>query len=231
VPQEEMENSQLALDQARLKQKLAQERLNLIMKGRAAVADQQIENVVRSPIEGMVLERKVNEGDPVVPLTSYQAGTEMMLLADMENLIFKGTVDEIDVGRLQEGMPARIKLGALPDARIEGTLNLIAPKALEQDNATMFDTEIRIRSACDVLLRAGYSANADIIIQEKTGVIVIPERLVTIRDDSVYVELKGDPIPIKQLVTLGISDGIQVEVLEGLQEGDSLVERPPKTVQ
>ena len=89
----------------------------------------------------------MNEGDPVVPLTSYQAGTALANLADMRQLVFKGTVDEIDVGKLHEGMPARIKIGALPEAKVEGKVYKIAPKSKTQEGATLFDVEIELLPA------------------------------------------------------------------------------------
>ena len=104
-----------------------------------------MESIIRAPISGTVLELLVNEGDPVVPLTSFQAGTALTTLADMSQLMFKGTVDEIDVGKLHEGMPARIKVGALPDAAVEGTVYKIAPKSKTAEGATLFDVEIELQ--------------------------------------------------------------------------------------
>ena len=230
IPQENLETSELSMNQTQLRLKLAREKMNLLQKGKAKVAEQNIENVIYSPVAGMVLERKVNEGDPIVPLTSYQAGTELLLLADMNNLIFKGSVDEIDVGKLYEGMPAKITLGALPEAEVSGTISLISPKAKVENSATTFDTEIRIKRVNNIMLRAGYSANADIIIKEKKDALLIPERLVIFRNDSAFVKLPGATEPVETFVALGISDGIQVEVLEGLQDGDSLIEPPAKTI-
>ena len=134
------------------------------------------------PSTGTVLELLVHEGDPVVPLTSYQAGTALTTLADMSTLLFKGTVDEIDVGKLKEGMPARIKVGALPDAKVDGKVYKISPKSKTAEGATLFDVEIALLPAPGVVLRAGYSANADVVVREKQDVLLIPERLVTFAD-------------------------------------------------
>ena len=133
----------------------------------------------------------MNEGDPVVPLTSYQAGTALTNLADMNTLVFKGTVDEIDVGKLHEGMPAHIKIGALPDAKVEGKIYKISPKSKTAEGATLFDVEIELLPGKDVVLRAGYSANAEIAVREKHDVLTIPERLVTFADGKSTVELPG----------------------------------------
>jgi HlyD family secretion protein len=213
---------------------LASERLALIEKGRVKTERMAVESVIRSPISGTVLELLVNEGDPVVPLTSYQAGTALTNLADMTTLVFKGTVDEIDVGKLHEGMPAHIKVGALPDAKVEGRIYKISPKSKTAEGATLFDVEIELLPAKDVVLRAGYSANAEIAVREKHDVLVIPERLVSFADGKASVELPGkaakDP-PLKKEIKTGLSDGMQVEVAEGLSEKDLVIERPPKKIE
>src|SRR5438045_4782017 len=109
---------------------------------------------------------------------SYQQGTALATVADMTDLIFKGTVDEIDVGKLRAGLPARIKVGALPTDVVTGKVSRIAPQAQQKDGATLFDVEIELDRSEKVTLRAGYSANADLIIREKKDVITIPERLI-----------------------------------------------------
>jgi len=105
-------------DDALVRKQLTQERLELLESGRIQIGDTQIESVIRSPIDGYILEKMVDVGDPIVPLTSYQAGTPLMAIAEMSNLLFKGTVDEIDVGKITEGLPVEIKIGALPGAII-----------------------------------------------------------------------------------------------------------------
>jgi HlyD family secretion protein len=219
---------------ARIRLELASERLALIEKGRVKTDRMAVESVIRAPIAGTVLELLVHEGDPVVPLTSYQAGTALTTLADMSTLIFKGTVDEIDVGKLREGMPAQIKVGALPEAEVGGTIAKIAPKSKTEEGATLFDVEIDLRPAEGVVLRAGYSANAEIAVREAHDVLVIPERLVTFADGTASVEIPGatekDP-PVKKEIEPGLSDGINLQVASGLDEKDLVIERPPKVIE
>ncbi len=232
VSQREYDQAESEFRESRLRKQLAEEKLALIEDGRTRIANRDIENVIKSPIAGIVLERFVDEGDPVVPLTSYQAGTALFTLADMDDLIFTGTVDEIDVGKLYEGMPVRIKVGALPDQPVEGILYRISPQAKKEENTTLFDLEIHIISSGDKPLRAGYSANADIIIQEKSDVLVTPERLVHFDADSTYVEVEGaHGVISRKIVVTGLSDGLQVEIVEGLEEGDRVVEQPPKEIE
>ncbi len=214
-----------------LRVNLAEERLALLDKGRIKIADREIDTVIKSPVAGTILEKRVNEGDPVVPLTSYQAGTELLILADMGSLIFKGTVDEIDVGKLSDGMTAELKIGAIPDQMIFGKLSKIAPKAKRQESATLFDVEIDIAQRGEKVIRAGYSANADLVINKAEKTLFIPERLVEMKDDKAFVEVKNEKGEIvKREVKIGLSDGINIEILEGLKEGEEVIERPPKEI-
>jgi HlyD family secretion protein len=218
--------------QLQLRVKIAQERLALIEEGKTKIADLQVDTVIKSQVEGMILERRVNEGDPVVPLTSYQAGTELLILADMETLIFKGTVDEIDVGKLEVGMTAELKIGAIPDEKIIGQLMKISPKARQEENATLFDVEIEITQKGEKMIRAGYSANAELVINKAENTLFIPERLVEFNEDKTFVEVKDESGEIiKREVEIGLSDGINVEIKQGLAEGEEVVERPPKEIE
>jgi len=207
----------------------------LTRNGKVSTGGTRVETVIRAPAPGTVLTRLVNAGDPVVPLTSYQPGTDLATIADMGDLLFKGTVDEIDVGKIVVGMPCRITVGALPNATIRGKLARIAPQAVKNEGSTRFDVEIELDPGDSVTLRAGYSANADIVIREKKGVLLIPERLVSFggggKRATVEVppkEPKGEPKKVG--VKLGLSDGLNVEVLSGLSEGQEVVQRPPKEI-
>jgi HlyD family secretion protein len=231
ISQQEFDAAENEYKQLQVRLQLAKERLELIEKGKIKIAGKQIDTIIKSPVEGTVLERRVNDGDPVVPLTSYQAGTELLILADMNSLLFKGTVDEIDVGKLHEGMTAQLKIGAIPDQEIFGELSKISPKAKKQENATLFDVEIDITKRGNKVIRAGYSANADLIIQKKDNILYIPERLVLFDEDKTFVEIKNaEGEIIKKEVKLGLSDGINVEILDGLKQGEEVVERPPKEI-
>lgn len=228
---QEYETKKATYDEAELRLKLATEKLSLIESGRTNVADREVDNVIKSPITGTVLSRLVEEGDPVVPLTSYQAGTELMTLAEMDDLIFKGNVDEIDVGKLRENLPAEIEIGAIPNEKLTGHLVKISPKAHRNEGSTLFEVEIRIDNLDTKLLRAGYSANADMIIAKAESVIVVPERLVTIKDSVASIEVQDTlgVITTRQIKT-GLSDGINIEVVEGLSAGELVVERPPREI-
>jgi HlyD family secretion protein len=141
-------------------------------------------------------------------------------------------VDEIDVGRMKEGMTAEIKVGALPTDTVRGTLTKISLKAEKKENATVFPIEIAIPRANNSVLRAGYSANASVIIRRKDSVLVIPERVVTFRNDSAFVRVPmGEGKDAERYVKTGLSDAITIEIAEGLKEGDEVIEKPVKKIE
>src|SRR5437763_4869788 len=231
LPKSDTDSKREQFELARVALTKAEQNRDLTRKGRLTISG--TESVIRAPAAGTILTRAVNPGDPIVPLTSYQPGTEMATVADMRDLIFKGTVDEIDVGKLSVGMTTRIKVGALPTDVVTGRVSRIAPQAQQKEGATLFDVEVELNPS-KITLRAGYSANADVIIREKKDVLVIPERLVTFADGGkkATVEVPGsDPkSPKKVDIKTGISDGLNVEVVSGLTKGQKLVERPPKEI-
>ena len=222
-----------AFEQARIGLAQAHDNLELLQKGRIQGGGVGMESVVRAPAAGTLLERLANPGDPVVPLTSYQAGTDLATIAEMKDLIFKGTVDEIDVGKLKVGLPTRMRIGALPDKTITGKLTRIAPQATEKDNAKLFEVEIELDPGQEAVLRAGYSANADVVILEKKDILIVPERVIQFEDGGkkAFVEIPGasPKAPAKKVeIATGLSDGLNCEVLSGLKKGDLVIQRPPK---
>ena len=228
---QDYESRMAAYDEADLRLKLATEKLALIESGNTTIADLKVDNIIKSPISGTVLSRLVEEGDPVVPLTSYQEGTELLTLAKMDDLVFRGNVDEIDVGKLFVGMEAEIEIGAISGDKLIGVLKEISPKAHKEEGSTLFEVEITIKEMGSSVLRAGYSANADIIITKKEEIILIPERLLTMEDSVASVEVE-DSLGVVTTVEVetGLSDGMNIEIAEGLAEGDLLVERPPREI-
>jgi HlyD family secretion protein len=228
APEQAFEDAQSRYDEAELQVKMAREKLQLLESGRSAG----VESMVRAPISGSILEKTVEQGDPVVPLTTYQEGTVLMTMADMTKLLFRGTVDEIDVGRLHEGMPVSIKIGALPDAKVMGHVSRISLQAKKEESATTFPVEIELERSGDATLRAGLSANADVIIKERKGVLTLPERVVTFeKDGTAWVTVqKPDATTEKRTIKTGLSDAIQVEIVSGLKEGEVVQEKALKEV-
>jgi HlyD family secretion protein len=230
LSQKGLDDSKSAFDSAHLRAQLESERLGLLKEGRARIENSEVSNRILSPVDGTVLSLEVHPGDPVVPLTSYQEGTVLMTLADMSDLIFRGTVDEVDVGRLEIGRPVRFTVGAIPDAKIEGTLRRISPKARKQDSATLFDIEATIAPTTTTTLRAGYSTNAKIAIARADSVLTLPERVVKYDAGKATVRIPGKGgKPENREITTGLSDGLTVEVKGGLDEGAVVLE-PPRSV-
>lgn len=232
ISDREYEESQRHSQEAELRLKIAKERLALLESGKVQIGETEIESIIKAPIDGYVLSKTVEVGDPVTPLTSYQEGTVLMRIANMEKLLFKGTVDEIDVGKLREGMSADIKIGALPTDTITGSLRKISLKAEKKENATVFPIEILIPKGKNATLRAGYSANANVIIQHKDSVLVLPERVVTMRNDSSFVKVVlGPGKEEERYIRTGLSDAINIEIISGLKVGDEVAEKPVKKIE
>jgi HlyD family secretion protein len=233
LPKSDLDVKREAYELAKVAVAKAEQQRDLTRNGKITTETVNMESIIRAPAAGTVLTRAVNPGDPVVPLTSYQPGTELAAIADMSDLIFKGTVDEIDVGKLHAGMTARIKVGALPTDVVTGKVSRIAPQAQQKEGATLFDVEIELDPTSNITLRAGYSANADLIIREVKDVPTIPERVVIFEDGGkkTSVELPGatPKEPAKKVaVKLGVSDGLTTQVVDGLSTGAKVLERPPK---
>lgn len=230
VSQSDMEAVESSYQEANLRYKIATERLELLEKGRIRMSNREIDSIIKSPIEGVILSQSVFQGDPVVPLTQYQPGTELCSLADMKSLRFKGTVDEIDVGKIAAEMDAEIQIGALPDAKINGKVTRIFPKAKKEGNATLFDIEISLDKTGGQTLRAGFSATASIRIRDRKQVLMLPERLVIFENGKRFVEIPDGEKTKKVEIQSGLSDGLNIEILSGLKEGEKVVERPPREI-
>jgi HlyD family secretion protein len=242
VSQSDMDAIEGSYQETNLRFKIASERLQLLEKGRISMANREIDSIVKAPAGGVILSQSVFLGDPVVPLTNYQPGTELCSLADMNSLLFKGTVDEIDVGKIATGMAAEITIGALPDAKIPGRVERIYPKAKKEGNATLFDIEISITKDPAIVLRAGFSATGSIRIRDRKQVLMLPERLVIFENGKRYAEVpeglaagSGSTASVEQKtrkveVQTGLSDGLNIEIVSGLKEGDKVVERPPREI-
>jgi len=237
IATEEQDARRESFELARIELEGAQDSLELVREGRIWGGGRGMESIIRAPAAGIVLQREVDPGDPVVPLTTFQEGTVMATVADMSDLIFNGTVDEIDVGKLKVGVPARLNIGALPGEEVTGYLSRIAPQAKEEEGARLFEVEIELHEVKnpEIVLRAGYSSTADLIIREKNEILLIPERLVLFEEDGAkaFVELppgtpEGEPEKVE--IVAGLSDGLNIEIISGLSEGDEIIQRPPREI-
>jgi HlyD family secretion protein len=206
----------LALKQQELE--TAQSNRELIKEG-ASKRTGKVSNVVASTVNGMVLDVPVKEGSSVIEANNFNEGTTIASIADMGDMIFQGRVDESEVGKLTEGMPVSITVGALGEQRLEGKLEYIAPKGKEKEGTIEFEVKAAVTLKPDVVVRANYSANADIILDTRKNALAIEEGLVTFERGKTFVEVEVAPQRFaRREVRLGISDGINVEVLSGLDQ-------------
>ena len=212
----------LAADLRKQELETAQSNLQLVKEG-ASQRSGAVSNVVYSTVEGMVLEVPVKEGGSVIEANNFNEGTTIASIADMNDLVFNGKVDESEVGKLKEGMPVSIAIGALGDRRFSGLLEYIAPKGIASEGTIQFEVRARIELAKGVFVRANYSANADIILDRRNQVFAIPEGIVDYQGKQAFVEVEVAPQTFeKREVKLGLSDGIDVEVLSGIGEHEKL---------
>jgi HlyD family secretion protein len=179
--------------------------------------------VVTSTVDGMIIDVPVKEGFSVIESNNFNPGTTIAVVADMNDMIFLGQVDESEVGKIKEGMTLKIKIGALED-QFEGKLEYIAPKGKEVEGAIQFEIKAALARKEGVFIRAGYSANADIVLAERKGALAAREALIQFDDDSKpFVEVETSPQTFaRREVKLGLSDGIHVEVLEGVGKDDRI---------
>ena len=190
--------------------------LQLLREG-ASKKSKQVANVVTSTVDGMILDVPVEEGTSVIERNNFNEGTTIATVADMNSLIFEGKVDESDVGKLKEGMPLVLTVGAIEDEKFDANLEYISPKGLEEDGTVKFEVRAAIKPQAEVFLRAGYSANADIILDKKEQVMTIKERDIIFEEEKTFVEVEiGEQEYEKRSVSTGLSDGVTIEVTEGL---------------
>lgn len=212
--------------QAELNVKQVEEQIELLNQGKTTAEGRAIDFNVLAPVDGHVIEIVTRQGAPVVSSSSFGSGSVLVVLADLDRLLFIGTVDEIDVGRLKVGMQATIQVGALPDVSVKGTVTEIGLKSTVVNNASVFDVRIALELEREVSLRSGYSAVAQIELDRRDEVLVIPERLVRFSGaDPMVSVLSPSGETEERRVELGLSDGLMVEVVSGLSEGERLRER------
>ena len=201
----------------------ARENMDLIEKGISRSAGSVTNTLVRSTINGMVLEVPVEVGHSVIETNNFNAGTTLATVADMDDMIFKGKVDESEVGKLKTGMALVLTIGAIQEQQLNARLEHIAPKGVEQEGAIQFEIRAALVKQSDVVVRANYSANADIVLDRRDSVLAINESLLQFEGDKKFVEVETAPQKFeKREVTTGLSDGIQIEVVSGLTESDKI---------
>lgn len=212
----------------------ASSNLQIVRDGQSRASAKSSNVVVTSTVDGMIIDVPVKVGFSVIESNNFNPGSTIALVADMDDLIFQGQVDESEVGKIKEGMDLKIKIGALESEQFAGKLEYIAPKGKDVQGAIQFEIRADITLKPGVFVRAGYSANADVVLAEAKQVLGIREALVTYErakgadpgkdgPGKATVEVQTAPqVFAKREVKLGLSDGIHVQVLEGVSKTDKL---------
>jgi HlyD family secretion protein len=197
------------------------ENLELIRDGQTSNSSTVTNTLIRSTIEGMLLEIPVEVGNSVIESNTFNDGTTIATVADMGEMIFEGKIDESEVGKIKEGMPLILTIGAIEDVEFEAELEHISPKGVEENGAVQFEIRAKVNLRDDYFIRAGYSANAAIVLDRRDEVLAISESLLQFEGDTVYVEVETEPqVFEKRFVETGLSDGINIEVIEGISKED-----------
>ena len=223
ISKQDFENSELSLNQSKEAYIEAQNVFKIIKQGSLSGGGSANTNII-AQISGTILEIPVREGNQVIESNNFNAGTTIATVADMSKMIFEGQVDEAEVGKLEEGSEIKVILGALGEEEFNSKLTFVAPKGVEFNGAVQFTikADVTIPSS---KVKAGYSANAIIEIENKENTLCINESLVQFNrfTEEPFVEiLKDDGVFVKKNITIGLSDGISVEVLEGIEENDKI---------
>lgn len=219
----EFQPFELRFNSAQEEYKAAQDNLDLVRKGETSKNSGSTNRLIRSTISGMVLDVPVEEGFSVIEANTMNAGTTVASIADMSDLVFEGKVDESEVGKIKEGMSLILRIGAIEGETFDAILEYISPKGVEEEGAIQFEIKAAVKLKEDQFIRAGYSANADIVLDKRENVLALSEALLQFDGDSAYVELEvGDQEFEKRYIKTGLSDGINIEIIDGVKKEDKL---------
>ena len=223
ISAEEYEKVEQQLNQAQEEYAASQESLEVIRDGVSSKNATSSSTLIRSTITGLILDIPVKVGNSVIQANTLNDGTTVATVANMNDLIFEGQIDETEVGSLYEGMPLTITIGALRDYTFDANLEYISPKAVESNGANQFKVKAAVKVDSEHTIRSGYSANAQIELEKKENVVSVPESTLEFEGEDAYVYTKSqDGTYQKTRITTGLSDGVNIEVKDGLSEGDTV---------
>lgn len=224
ISKQNFDNVQLRFNQSKQDVSNAVSDLQIIRSGSKGGAASANTNI-RATVPGTILEIPVEEGFQVIASNSFNAGTTIATIADLNKMIFEGKVDEAEVGKLRVGMPLEVNLGAIEDQALEAQLKFIAPKGNEEQGAVQFIIEADLFLNDSIFVRAGYSANASLVLERKDSIMAIPEALLQFdrETEEPYVEVQTEDQKFERRdVEIGISDGVNVEIISGLTKEDQI---------
>jgi len=224
ISQQEFEDAELRYNSAKENLKAAENDLEIIRNGSVAGSSTANTNI-RATLSGTILEIPVEVGDQVIAANNFNAGTSVAIIADLSQMIFEGKVDEAEVGNLTNGMKIIVSMAAIPNKEFDAKLKFVAPKGTEEGGAVQFKIEAELALDDDTFVRAGYSANGALVVNSKTDIMVIPEAVLQFdrRTQQPYVEIEiSDQNFERREIETGLSDGIKVEILSGVEMTDNI---------
>ena len=220
ISREDYEKSEVEIKKAREELQTAKDALEIIKEGITKNSASFSSTLIRSTIDGLILDVPIKVGNSVIMSNTYNDGTTIATVANMNDLIFKGKIDETEVGRIHEGMPVKLTIGALQNLTFDAELEYISPKGVEENGANQFEIKAAVHAPDSVQIRSGYSANAEIVLQRAQKVLAVPEGIIEFSGDSTFVWVMTDSIPEQKFerrqIKTGMSDGIKLEIKEGL---------------
>lgn len=220
ISREDYEKSEVEIKKAREELQTAKDALEIIKEGITKNSASFSSTLIRSPIDGLILDVPIKVGNSVIMSNTFNDGTTIATVANMNDLIFKGKIDETEVGRIHEGMPVKLTIGALQNLTFDAELEYISPKGVEENGANQFEIKAAVHAPDSVQIRSGYSANAEIVLQRAQKVLAVPEGIIEFSGDSTFVWVMTDSIPEQKFerrqIKTGMSDGIKLEIKEGL---------------
>jgi len=224
VSAEDYEKAQTVLRNAEAENNAARDALNIVREGISLSNAKMSTTLIRSTIDGLILDVPVKVGNSVILSNSFNDGTTIATVANMQDLIFRGNIDETEVGRIIEGMPVVITVGAVQDLKLDAQLEYISPKGVETNGANQFEIKAAIQVPEGQTLRSGYGANAEIVLERVQKALSVPEAALEFQGDSTFVYVLTDSVPKQQFerrtVQTGLSDGISIQIQSGLKMGE-----------
>ena len=220
ISREDYEKSEVEIKKAREELQTAKDALEIIKEGITKNSASFSSTLIRSTIDGLILDVPIKVGNSVIMSNTFNDGTTIATVANMNDLIFKGKIDETEVGRIHEGMPVKLTIGALQNLTFDAELEYVSPKGVEENGANQFEIKAAVHAPDSVQIRSGYSANAEIVLQRAQKVLAVPEGIIEFSGDSTFVWVMTDSIPEQKFerrqIKTGMSDGIKLEIKEGL---------------
>lgn len=226
ISTEEYEKGEVNIKKAREELQAAKDNMEIIKEGITKNSASFSSTLIRSTIDGLILDVPVKVGNSVIMSNTFNDGTTIATIANMNDLIFKGKIDETEVGRVHEGMPVKLTIGALQNLSFNAILEYISPKGVEENGANQFEIKAAVAAPDSVRIRSGYSANAEIVLERMQKTLTLPESAVEFSNDSSFVYVMTDSVPAQKFerkhIEVGMSDGIKIAIKSGITAKDKI---------